>query len=211
MNVRPTTLKCSHSGRRHKAFGLCNTCYQATRKESISIYGHNWYAAKRGHKACLRDGCENEIPLAPSGSRGRSRYCSAACAKITRAALAHARYLADPAAFNARGSAYYAAHRDRAHRGMVRLRYNLPDYAERALAQDGKCGICGRRPRGRRLNVDHDHRCCPESGRSCGRCIRGLLCNSCNGGRFPENPAILRAAANYFERFPAGWWLEEVA
>lgn len=31
-----------------------------------------------------------------------------------------------------------------------------------------------------RLKVDHDHACCP-SAKSCGKCIRGLLCDYCNG------------------------------
>ncbi len=38
------------------------------------------------------------------------------------------------------------------------------------------CQACGSRLR---LCVDHDHKCCP-GGRSCGKCVRGILCNSCN-------------------------------
>lgn len=47
--------------------------------------------------------------------------------------------------------------------------------------QDNTCGIksCGRTNGSKRLDIDHDHRCC--LGRSsCGRCIRGLLCGPCN-------------------------------
>lgn len=52
------------------------------------------------------------------------------------------------------------------------------------------------------LHVDHDHRCCP-GGRSCGRCVRGLLCGSCNRaiGLLRDDPKILASAMAYLAAF----------
>lgn len=70
------------------------------------------------------------------------------------------------------------------------------------LAQNGRCAICGNRPNpngiraASRLHLDHDH----LTGAP-----RDLLCNSCNNGigRFRDDPALLRAAAEYIERHRA--------
>lgn len=69
--------------------------------------------------------------------------------------------------------------------------------------QGGVCAICKTNdPQGYgRWCIDHDHACCPGV-KSCGQCIRGLLCNGCNHGlgNFRDSPKSLRAAANYLEQ-----------
>jgi hypothetical protein len=65
--------------------------------------------------------------------------------------------------------------------------YRVPKgwYAATLATQGGVCAICGTPPpEGRRLYVDHDHTCCPtlqkSTDRTCGNCVRGLLCSPCN-------------------------------
>lgn len=69
----------------------------------------------------------------------------------------------------------------------LRFKFNitLDQYQEMLEAQGGVCAIC-KQPESvqkdgsvRALAVDHDHSCCPGD-RSCGRCVRALLCNLCN-------------------------------
>jgi hypothetical protein len=68
--------------------------------------------------------------------------------------------------------------------------------------QGGVCAICERPPdkakRVKRLVVDHDHACCP-GGKSCGKCVRGLLCEWCNRilGLALDDPGRLAAAIRY--------------
>lgn len=74
---------------------------------------------------------------------------------------------------------------------------------------NGKCYICGMEETQSNWNgdgyqslcIDHDHACCDRYG-SCGKCVRGLLCSGCNSGlgAFKDDPARLRAAADYIER-----------
>lgn len=62
-------------------------------------------------------------------------------------------------------------------------RYGLSeDQFNRLVESQGNaCGMCHEPFRdGRRVCIDHDHACCPNRERSCGKCVRGVLCLRCN-------------------------------
>jgi hypothetical protein len=50
-------------------------------------------------------------------------------------------------------------------------------YDAQLAAQGGVCAICRRASAN--YVTDHSHDCCPGP-RSCGRCVRGLICPGCN-------------------------------
>jgi hypothetical protein len=93
---------------------------------------------------------------------------------------------------------------NRAHRhGLTYL-----EYEQLYNLQDGICAICEQEPRSKtggngecRLVIDHDHSCCPGK-RSCGKCIRGLICPDCNIalGKFQDSTKVLHKAIVYLER-----------
>lgn len=84
--------------------------------------------------------------------------------------------------------------------------YNLTlaDYSTLLEQQENKCAIC----QTIFLNVmhdphvDHDHKCCSGS-KSCGKCVRGLLCQRCNSslGGLRDNIEALERAVIYLKRF----------
>jgi len=88
-------------------------------------------------------------------------------------------------------------------RKRLATRYNLTLEAFQAILarQSGGCAICrtGTPGGSGTWHVDHDHACCPGR-RSCGLCVRGLLCASCNRYLVPvvEGPWIF-AALRYLE------------
>lgn len=85
----------------------------------------------------------------------------------------------------------------------LKATYNmtLEQYDVMMYLQDGVCALCRTPCRARKnLSVDHNHKCCPGY-KSCGKCIRGLICNACNNGlgRFNDNKEILTRAIRYLE------------
>jgi hypothetical protein len=84
-----------------------------------------------------------------------------------------------------------------------RFKMTPEDWDALLESQGGGCAACGETESGRhRFHVDHDHNCC--SGEvTCGKCIRGLLCEHCNKalGHVHDNPQLLRKLAHYLEDF----------
>lgn len=88
---------------------------------------------------------------------------------------------------------------------MLFDKYNVTteQYDLMLSAQGYGCAICGvaESPDGSALAVDHDHACC-DGDRSCGACVRALLCRNCNQGlgNFRDNPEYLRTACEYLRK-----------
>ena len=70
------------------------------------------------------------------------------------------------------------------------------------------CAMCWSRfEEDQPIFIDHDHACCPDEKSSCGKCVRGLLCLSCNTalGLIERKYELARA---YPDSPPAqlAWW-----
>jgi hypothetical protein len=129
----------------------------------------------------------------PRWNRPKGKQVNSWCKKCNAAYLRD-RSAADPGAVLAKRDA----------RRMRLYGLSQADYDAMLVAQDGSCAICDGPAVGKRVTnffIDHDHACCPGT-RSCGECVRGLLCNTCNRllGLAFDNAELLRAAADYLEK-----------
>lgn len=68
---------------------------------------------------------------------------------------------------------------------------------------DKNSGLCYACSINKATNIDHDHNCCPGI-RSCGNCIRGLLCNQCNTalGLVKDSTERLNNLIKYLNNIP---------
>ena len=85
-----------------------------------------------------------------------------------------------------------------------RHKYGLSEEDCRAwlVKQGGACAVC-RMPLSimARFTIDHDHKCC-DSVKTCGKCVRGILCNTCNAGLgyLKDSIDLLLQAVDYLRR-----------
>lgn len=196
-------MECSDCGRKAVARGLCQYHYAKAR---------DLVALQQG-RICSFDGCGRPRrgnqehcqlhynqrvtgkPLAPIKARPKPvfdengrRRCGACGAFKPEEAFKTGRNVCRACAHN-----------------LFRYRMTPQEFAAIIDRQGGGCAICGTtKPGGRwgTWHVDHDHSCCDGDGiTTCGKCVRGILCSSCNVGigHMGNDTARLRAAAAYLE------------
>jgi hypothetical protein len=128
-----------------------------------------------------------------NGLQSYCRSCMGVASRINRAKKVDEYRARERERYRIWRSANPEAVRRRQRKHMIRQHGGIPPGGV------GPCEVCGTVEK---LNVDHDHDCCPSKDTSCGNCFRGYLCTRCNHmlGHAYNNPARLRAAADYLER-----------
>lgn len=139
-----------------------------------------------------------EMRQRKKGVHGHDLICRVCCNEYSRK-----RYSESAAGQQEYARNWYRQYAQRSRDNYLKRHYamSLDQYNEILQRQGGTCIICFQTCKtGRSLSTDHDHACCPGS-KSCGKCIRGLLCRGCNLaiGYMEDDPDRLRAAADYLE------------
>lgn len=129
---------------------------------------------------------------ASSGFRSRCRVC--------KNAERRAYYVLNKDRLKHHWRTAWAAKSPQQRRRIRAKRYGItPERLASLLeAQQESCAICKEKfTEGNVPCVDHDHSCCIKG--SCGKCVRGLLCNRCNKllGLAQDDPNILQEAIRY--------------
>ncbi len=156
--------------------------------------------------------CKRDLPTTDfqphNSTRDRLTPSCRECRNARRRALRDQAVARDPEQVRQQERAKYRASsvtgaRQRHKRRATLAKYGLDEagYEKLLTASGGTCYVCGALPGAKALAVDHDHACC-DGIYSCGSCIRGLLCFSCNTalGAADDSASRLRALADYLER-----------
>lgn len=140
-----------------------------------------WEAGKWKCYTCKEIKSTSEFPKHPKNNPSRCKECKRAWSREYREKNNEALRAKDSENRKRRKKLDPEKVRDGDRRRALKYMFGLTleDYDEMFQDQNGLCGICQKPSAGRNLAVDHDRRCCSGS-RSCGNCIRGLLCGSCN-------------------------------
>lgn len=97
---------------------------------------------------------------------------------------------------------YYASTKAQRQRRQRLSQYGktaIKHYREQMRAQKGLCSVCGKKMI--QPHQDHNHKCCGKK-RACSKCLRGLLCKTCNAIlHYFENDKLKTAAERYLNKW----------
>jgi hypothetical protein len=155
-------------------------------------------------------------PLTPLYATQRKRGTLAMRDALGRKECARCKEWHDPASFgpsrnntdglrsecSACRKAAYEANREQITAARILRCFNISieERDEMLAEQGGRCATCRTdTPGARGWAVDHNHACCPQPGRSCGVCVRGILCTRCNLalGLVGDDPELLQSMIGY--------------
>lgn len=135
---------------------------------------------------CKEDKCTTDFYVNRSSRDGLTSYCKRCCSN--------------------RSTTWARNNATKVAKAKQLSRYSITHelYEDLLQAQGGGCALCKRKENsGISFCVDHDHSCCP-GGKSCGMCVRGLLCSSCNRalGKFGDDANGILNLLEYIDRRP---------
>lgn len=170
---------------------VCTTCHN--RKAVAAGKSHRQYKAKTGPRVITCRGLAGCTSLINRYKHPRAYVCE----------------LCKTARVGERKPPAPQSKRRERNKVSARLKkYNLTveQYIEMLERQGWVCAICKKADETHNftdLCIDHDHRCC-RGAKSCGRCVRGLVCNKCNLalGYLDDDPQRAQALAEYLREIP---------
>lgn len=183
---------------RERAIGICKfeTCDRAV--SSRGLCGGHYQQSIKGYE--LRELNRGKHAISRRDDQGR-KECS--MCREWKPEADYGRHAAMSDGLQIRCTVCYKATYDaeaaRARSLMRHYKLTVDEYEAMVVAQGDACATCGTSDSGGRAwSIDHDHACCPGN-KSCGKCIRGLLCSSCNQalGLARDNVETLRAMIAY--------------
>lgn len=146
----------------------------------------------------------------PRNKSGYMGHCKV-CERARKAANDKKHQEANPDAWNARRRGYVRKYKsnhpervaelDWSYKIKTRFNISSEKYYEMLESQNGVCAGCLNKPGNKKLAIDHDRSCC-SGDKSCGECVRGLLCSNCNTaiGLLKENVATIERLVKYMEK-----------
>lgn len=205
-------------GRKHYAHGYCNTHMRRWKKtgdpgpaeiirqvRAACSFGEcERPAVSQGLCTSHRNQARRGRPLTPlrprTKSTTRDEHGRKPCSTC-KCWLAPTEFYSSPKQTD--GLMTYCKRCDRNARLLRNYGITVDQYDAMLAEQGGVCAICaGASKDGPSLHVDHDHACCPGRKKSCGQCLRGLLCEDCNRvlGMFRDDSKRFQSAITYLAR-----------